>query len=184
MNARLVGGLFIVAFGLYGGGSALAMQGHFSAGVGLILANAVAVTWIGALARPWLKSFSLLIANGYLAARVIEGLLLAAGGLMLWARGGNEAGLSFNDTAYTAAMIVLALGSLGFCWGLFRAALVPAWLALWGLVGYAVFGTGMICGAIGMEDLSMYLLVPGGLFELVFGLWLIIRGVKASAAGA
>lgn len=184
MNARLVGGLFILAFGLYGGGTALAMQGHFPAGVGLILANSVAVTWIGVLARPWLRPFSSLIANGYLAARVIEGLLLAAGALMLWARGGGEAGLGFNDTAYTVAMFVLAVGSLGFCLGLFRTALVPAWLALWGLGGYAVFGVGMILGAYGMEDLSMYLLIPGGLFELVFGLWLIIRGLKVPAVEA
>lgn len=49
-----------------------------------------------------------------------------------------------NFMAYNVAMVGLGLGSLFFCYLLFRSNLVPRFLAVWGLVGYAVFAPGCV----------------------------------------
>lgn len=175
-HARWVGALFLLAYVFYGGGTMFATKGGYALAFALILSNSVAVASIGLLARSWVAGYSLSLAKGYMYARLAEALLLAGGGLVLWLRDGSPSGFALNYDAYTTAMILLALGSLGFCWGLWKAAVVPAWLALWGLVGYAIFGAGMIAQARDMESLGYILMVPGALFEVVFGLWLMIRG--------
>ena len=91
-TGRLVGGLFIAAFFLYGGGAYLldstadgatplpqnaASLGQLSAGAALMLGNSVAVIAIGALAFRVLRRIHNRTANGYLLTRAVEGVLLA-----------------------------------------------------------------------------------------------------------
>lgn len=69
---------------------------------------------------------------------------------------------------------MLALGSLLFCRVLFRANLVPSFMAKWGMVGYAIFAAGGIFEVLGYGvDLAMS--VPGGLFEIALGVLLIAK---------
>jgi hypothetical protein len=48
-------------------------------------------------------------------------------------------------------------------------------VAVWGLVGYAVLLAGSVSGVLGL-DLRLIHTVPGGLWELFIGVWLIARG--------
>jgi hypothetical protein len=95
---RAVGGLFLLAFLAYGGGSALVdsaggnpaalsdvlnAQGRISAGVLLILLNSVIVAGIGVLAFPVLRAHHEVSAHAYLVTRVAEAVLLAVGALFL-----------------------------------------------------------------------------------------------------
>jgi hypothetical protein len=66
------------------------------------------------------------------------------------------------------------------CYTLYRAKLVPRWLAVWGLLGYAIILCGMVSAVMGsgLGDLSSY---AGGLWEVVVGVWLIVKGFNASA---
>jgi hypothetical protein len=66
------------------------------------------------------------------------------------------------------------------CYTLYRAQLVPRWLAVWGLLGYAIILCGMVSAVMGsgLGDLSSY---AGGLWEVVVGVWLIVKGFNASA---
>ncbi|HET8914533.1 MAG TPA: hypothetical protein VFM91_02395, partial [Propionibacteriaceae bacterium] len=52
---------------------------------------------------------------------------------------------------------------------------VPGWLAVWGMVGYAVLAAGALLELIGL-GLGLVLAIPGGLFEVVLGVTLIARG--------
>ena len=64
-------------------------------------------------------------------------------------------------------------------WFLFRTRMVPRTLALWGVVGYAIHLTGAIAEIFGIH-VSLLLSLPGGLFEVAFGVWLIAKGFRSS----
>jgi hypothetical protein len=181
--ARTVGALMLAAFLLYGIGSSIATTAApgalLTAGVTLMLANSVAVIAIGALMLPILRPHTPAIAIGYLGTRIFEGLFLAAGAVaLLLASPGT------NFLAYNIAMAGLGLGSLFFCVALYRARLVPRFLAIWGFVGYAAFAAGCILELAGVFGAGLVSAIPGGLFELFFGVWLIVRGFSSTAAVA
>jgi hypothetical protein len=83
-----------------------------------------------------------------------------------------------NFIAYNIAMAGLGIGSLFFCALLFRSGLTPRFLAVWGFVGYAFFASGSLLELFGFKGAGLVGAVPGGLFELTFGIWLIIRGFR------
>jgi hypothetical protein len=57
---------------------------------------------------------------------------------------------------------------------------VPRFLAAWGLLGYAVLMTGSIAEIFGLH-IGLVFSIPGGLFELVLGVWLIAKGFEPDA---
>ena len=81
--------------------------------------------------------------------------------------------------AYQTAMVLLGLGSLGFCYLLYRQKLTPAFIALLGLAGYALLALGAVLELFGLP-VGVLLSVPGGLFEVTLGVWLIVRGLDFS----
>lgn len=208
-TGRLVGALFLSAFVAYGGGgllvaSAVSDPAQVSDRAGflalsglLVLLNSVVVVAIGVLVHPVLRPHGPAAAAGYLAARVAEGVLLAVGVAGLMALGPLadevtdpaqyaalvEAARALDGVLFLVAMTGLGLGSLAFCRVLLVAGLVPRPLALWGLAGYAVFTAGMVLDLLG-AGVGTVLLVPGGLFEVGFGLWLVVRGFPAVAPTA
>jgi hypothetical protein len=58
--------------------------------------------------------------------------------------------------------------------------LVPRSLAIWGLVGYAIIFFRMVSEVMG-SGLGMVSSIPGGLWELFIGVWLIAKGFNPSA---
>jgi hypothetical protein len=74
----------------------------------------------------------------------------------------------------------LGLGSVLMCGSLLRTRLVPRWLAVWGVVGYAIFLAGAIAELLGIP-IGIALSIPGGLFELVLGIWLLVKGFEPEA---
>ena len=70
-----------------------------------------------------------------------------------------------NFMAYNVAMAGHGLGSLFFCYLLFRSNLVPRFLAVWGLVGYAIFATGCVLEILGFAGTGLVATIPGGLLE-------------------
>ena len=82
--------------------------------------------------------------------------------------------------AYEIAMSVVGIASLLLCYVLYRAKLVPRLVAVWGLVGYATLLCGSVLQVLGFDLLSIHV-IPGGLWELFIGVWLIIKGFNSSA---
>lgn len=168
---------------------------QFTLGAALMVANSVIVAALGVLLYPLLHRHSARVARVYLGGRLVEAvvLLLGIGFLLsLVALSGELAttntadatelttraasALEANAVAYQAAMAALGFASLFFCGLLFRARLVPRFLAVWGVVGYAVFFAGAVLELMGFAGWGLPLSIPGGLFELVFGVWLIAKG--------
>ncbi len=77
-------------------------------------------------------------------------------------------------------MIALGLAGLMLNYMLYRAKLVPRWIAVWGLVGYAIIFCGMVSEVMG-SGLGLVSSIPGGLWEVFMGVWLIAKGFNSSA---
>ena len=69
---------------------------------------------------------------------------------------------------------------------MYRSNLVPRFLAGWGVVGYVIFAAGSLLEILGVAGAGMVAVVPGGLFEVFFAIWLIAKGFNplATIAGA
>ena len=208
-TGRAVGGLFLSAFALYGGGSFLVKAAtggatalpenatsvrRLSTGATLMLANSAAVAGIGVLASRVLRRRARRTARVYLGTRAAEAALLAvapASTLVLVALApkavvtsdGPESALTTlaraavdkGESTYWVAMATLGVGSVPFCRTLLTSALLPRPLAVWGMVGYAIFAGGSALQLAGYE-VGLPLSVPGGLFEVAAGSYLLVKG--------
>ncbi|XTZ17505.1 DUF4386 family protein [Micromonospora echinospora] len=168
---RLVGAFVLLAFVFYGVGSALTGQ---IAGTTLVVLNSVMVAAIGVLVFRALRRSHPGSAWTYLVARGAEAFLLTAGIVLR-----DRVGTGAADIAYQVAMLSLALGSLPLCLALGRRRWVPGWLASWGFGGYVLLATGAAAELTGVR-VGIAPAIPGGLFEIVFGLLLLARGFAPS----
>lgn len=211
MAASVIGILIIAGWLTYGPGTGItagilgasdrlasvaANETTFVLGGLLMLLNSAAVVGIGVMAYPVLKRHSERVAVAYLATRLVEAVLLAVGVISLLsliavseAAGGAQSealgalAVGANDLAYQIGMATLGLGSVFFCHLLYRTGIVPRGLALWGVVGYAVFAVGMVLDMFGL-GVGLALSAPGGAFELALAGWLIAKGFRAPTGGA
>ncbi len=190
-TARIVGALFLAGFLTYGIGNLIATGNVRSAdgsgstallvtGAALMLLNSAFVIGIGVLMFPILRPHNKDIAAGYVGTRIFEGVVLAIGVVTLIVLTGERA-KDVNAVFYSVAEVGLGIGSLFFCALLFRTGLVPRFLAVWGFIGYACFAGGNLLELFGVAGAGIVGAIPGGLFELTFGIWLIARGFASTA---
>jgi hypothetical protein len=189
--AIAVGVLFFTATLSYGVGSALITSAleapddlnpnNTQVGIGVVLEaiNSAAVVCIGVLLFPILRRYSERMALGYAGARIIESVLLIVGALSALLL----LTLRWHELTFEVAMIALGAGSLLLCYILYKAKLVPRAISVLGFVGYIalfVYGLSEIFGL----NIGLVLFIPGGIFEIVFPLWLIIKGFNEPAVTA
>lgn len=206
-----VGVLFFVATASYLAGSELIASelgapdylenlnsGRIHTGVLLEFINAAAVVGIGALLFPILRKYREGMALVYAGARLVESalLLVSALGPLLLVPLSREYGQAMADVAdiqllgtlaregydlaFQLAMIVLGTASVLLCYILYEARLVPRVLPVLGVVGYVALLTSGWLEVFGY-DTGTVLFVPGAIFELLFPLWLIVKGMQDSA---
>lgn len=153
----------------------------------------------GVLMFPVLKRHSERSAVGYLAARIVDAVLITVMTLLIVMQ--IPIGVEFlkagaSDTsyllalsavlaqaklyAYEFAMITVGVAGLILCSVFFRTNLIPRPLAVWGLVGYAVILCGSVLQILGFH-LNSVQAVPGGLWEVFIGVWLIVKGFSTPA---
>jgi len=143
------------------------------------------------------------IAITYVSFRIIECLLLIVGVIVYlllltlskeFANAGSPDGSYFQTMstlsveirygAYHIAMITLGIGSLFLCYLLYQSKLIPRFISVVGLIGYALLLLSAPLDIVGLIDTTgvggiMY--VPGALFELfLFPIWLIVKGFNSS----
>jgi Domain of unknown function (DUF4386) len=153
----------------------------------------------GVLMFPVLKPHSERLAIGYLASRIIDAVFLGIhvlfvllqvplGSAYLKAVAPATFPLQalstvlIQATQYTDNIGWIALGLAGVMLNsvFYRTKLVPRWIAVWGLVGYTIICCGMVSELMG-SGLGLLSELPGGLWEVFVGGWLIAKGFNASA---
>jgi hypothetical protein len=170
----------LIATGIVRSGDRSDSSALFVTGATLMLLNSAFVIGIGVLMFPILRPHNKVIAAGYLGTRIFEGVVLAIGVVSLIVLTGSSA-IDANEVFYNVAEAGLGIGSLFFCALLFRTGLVPRFLAVWGFIGYACFAGGTLLALFGVVGAGLVGAIPGGLFELTFGIWLIARGFASTA---
>ncbi|MER7278432.1 DUF4386 domain-containing protein [Dactylosporangium sp. NPDC000244] len=194
--ARTIGALFLAGFLTYGIGfalvtSAIGADGGLTArttlvvGALLMLLNVLIDVGKGVLFFGVLERHGRRTALLYLTMMAAEAVLLGLGVLFLLLlvplhdRGADPVfGLlatDANNLLYQIGEFLLGFTGVFLCALLARARLVPRVLAWWGAAGYVVFAIGTVAELFGAH-VGLALSIPGGLFEVALGIWLIVRG--------
>lgn len=146
-------------------------------GILLELINSIAVLVIGILISKLLKVKHKALSQSYLAARVFEALMLGFGALSPLIISNVDLVNTIRLVSFNTGMISLSLVSLWLCYSLFKYRYVHSLLALTGLVGYLTLGIYSMLTLIGYPA-SMLLFIPGAVFEIVFPIYLMVKGMK------
>lgn len=152
----------------------------------------------GVLMFPVLKQHSERLAIGYLGFRIIDAVFIAVSVLFLLIQlplgseylkaGGSSTlylqtlstlSIQANLYAYYIGMMTLGISGLLLNYVFLKSKMVPRIVAIWGLVGYAIILVGMVSAVMGsgLADLSS---LPGGLWEMFIGVWLIAKGFQST----
>lgn len=152
----------------------------------------------GVLMFPVLKQHNEGIAVGYLGFRIIDAVFIGVHVLFVliqipigseYLKAGalntfhlqalGNVFIMVNLYAYQIGMIFVGLAGLILCYSFFRSKLVPQFVAVWGLIGYATILCGSVLEVLGL-DMHLIHTIPGGLWELFIGVWLIVKGFNSS----
>lgn len=186
-----------------------ANAGQLLMAVGLELVMAFAVAGVAFMIYPILKQdagtkFNEGLAVWYLGSRITEGALFLVGILVTlsllvlsqeFVKADVPESVYFQSGGAVLAMAAsyaVMLGQTAFSIGavmlyylLLQSKRVPRWLSVWGLIGAPLM---LIAGFLVLIDgdpsspLSSALYAPLALQEMVFALWLIVKGFNPSAA--
>lgn len=161
----------------------------------LVLIDSVAVAGIGILLFPILKKKNESLAFGYAGARIIESVLFMVNTIFIltllnlsqeFVKAGSL------DVVYykTLGAVLLAAGHWAYLLGLglafaisalilnyllFQSKLVPRWLSVWGFVGAALVFANFLLESFGIKPVEI-LFIPIAVQEMVFAVWLIVKG--------
>lgn len=170
--------------------------------MGLLLnfTMAVAIAGIPIFMYPILKQHNEALAVGYVGSRIIESVLIMVGSLTLpllltVSQEFVIAGSPETSVYQTLGTLLLAASEWTFWMGvslvfsitavilnslLYRSNLVPRWLSGWGLIGGILY---LITGSLGIFGFTFgdIYAAPIALQEMVFAVWLIVKGYNVSA---
>ncbi len=164
-------------------------------GVFLLLINCIAVVVIPVMLFPILKKHNEVLAVGYLGFRIIESVILIVGLislLSLLALSQEFGQAAAPDSSYfqtlgtlllaayewfllLGIMIVFSLTALVLNYLLYQSELIPRWLSGWGLIGAILLLAAGLLEIFGFNP-TEFLSLPIALQEMVFAVWLIVKG--------
>ena len=168
-------------------------------GMLLELVNCVAVVGIPVMLFPILKKHNEALALGYVGFRIIESVILIVGSISLLSlltlskefvkAGAPDASyfltlgtllLAARDWTLLLWDIVFSLGVLVLNYLLYQSELIPRWLSGWGLIGAILLLAVGLLAIFGFNQF-MLLAAPIAVQEMVFAVWLIVKGFNSSA---
>jgi hypothetical protein len=162
--------------------------------------DAVSVAGIAIVIYPILKKHNETLALGYVGARIVEGVLFMVYVIILlslltlsqefvkagapdasYFQTGGTLLLAASDWAFSLGLgLIFTLSALILNYSLYQSKLIPRWLSGWGLVGATlVFALTLL--EFFSINLTEILNLPMALQEMVFALWLIVKGFNSSA---
>lgn len=208
-TARVVGALYILGFVVGIAGSVLGTPGELAtvSARSLLIASG-ALLWVlaaagdaahGVMMFPILKQNNERVALGYLSARLVEAAVIAVSALFILLpiplgaeflkasaseishlQSLNALFIQSQAYTYQIGMVALGMAGLTLCYGLYRAKLVPQFFVIWGFIGYVSFLLGSMLEILGYNLQLMHTL-PGGLWEMSIGVYLIAKGFNSAA---
>ena len=172
-------------------------------GVLLLLINCAAVVVIPVMLFPILKKHNEVLAVGYLGSRIIESVILIVGlisllSLLTLSQESVQAAAPdssyfqtlgtlllavYDWTLLLGIMIVFSLTALSLNYLLYQSELVPRWLSGWGLIGAILLLVAGLLEIFGFNPTEI-LSLPIALQEMVFAVWLIIKGFNPTATAS
>ncbi|MFC1976166.1 DUF4386 domain-containing protein [Chloroflexota bacterium] len=165
----------------------------------LLLMDAVAVAGIAIVIYPILKKHYETLALGYVGARIVECVLfiivvISTLTLLTLSQESVKAGapdasyfqaggtllLAASDWGFSLGLVIFALSALILNYSLYQSKLIPRWLSGWGFVGAILVLAVHLLGyfSINLPEILDYLIAVQ---EMVFAVWLIVKGFKSSA---
>lgn len=207
-TAKVVGALYILGFVVGIAGSMLGTPGQLETVSARSMMIAIgALLWVSAAAGdaahgimmfPILKQKNERIALGYFGARIVEAAVIAVSALFILLQiplGAEFLKASASETSYLQSlsglfaqsqaysyqigMVTLGMAGLTLCYGFYRAKLVPQFFVIWGFLGYVSFLGGSMLEILGF-NLQLLHTLPGGLWEISIGVWLIAKGFNST----
>ena len=168
-----------------------------------MLIDAVSVAGIAIAMYPILKKHNEALALGYVGARIIEGVLFIVYvifqlSLLTLSQEFAEAGapdasyfqtggtllLAASDWTFSLGLgVVFTLSALILNYSLYQSELIPRWLSGWGLVG-ATLVLALTLLEYFSINLPAVLNLPIALQEMVFAVWLMVKGFNSSATAS
>jgi len=170
---------------------------------------ALAIAGIAIAMYPILQKYSETLAIGYLGARLMEAVIfivIAVLGVLSvvtlsreFVRAGSPDVSYFqtlgtllvgaHDWSYVlAGKVVFTLSALILNYVLYQSKLVPRFLAVWGLLGAVLLLAGGVLNMFGLlpdtSVLGTLVFLPIALQEMVFAVWLILKGFNPTAFGS
>jgi len=171
----------------------------------LDLIMAAAIFGIPVMLFPILKQHNENIALGYLVARIFEAIPVVIGAISLLSllklsqefviAGATDAShfqtlgnllLTARDsTDLIGTQIVFSLTVLILNYLLYQSRIIPRFISVWGLIGAPLILAAGLLGMFGLvspfSTISILLSFPIALQEMVFAVWLIVKGFTPSA---
>jgi len=181
-------------------GNVSANERHVIIGMLIELIWALAVVGIVVTLFPILRKHNEALALGFSALRFIEAIITVIHSIILLSlltlsqefvqAGAPDA--SYYQTAGTVFLaarewafmigsgLVWSLSALILNYILYQSKLIPRWLSVWGLVGAALsFATYLL--QFFSINLTEFLFLPIAVQEMVFAVWLIVKGFNSSS---
>jgi len=175
-----------------------ASENQVYTGMFIELVWALAVIAIPIMLFPVLKMHSEALARGFFSLRFVEALSTIVGSIILltlltasqeFVKAGSP-GASHYQTLGTLLLaarewgfmigsgLVWSLSALVLNWVLYQSRLIPRWLSVWGLVGGTL---SFVTYLLQFLDIRLDILfLPIALQEMVFAVWLIVKGFNPS----
>ena len=172
-------------------------------GACLVLIMGVAIAPIPAMLFPILKKYDESLALGYVVFRAIEvvtyiGIVVSWLSLLTLSQEYVQAGApdashyqtigalvkAVSEWIDPILVIVFSISALILNYVFYRSKLVPRWLSGWGLFGATLHLAEGLLALFGYPDISVLgvpVYLPIGLQEMVYAVWLIVKGFNPSA---
>jgi hypothetical protein len=180
-----------------------ANAGHVTSGAFFQFLMTAAYMGMAITLYPILKRYNESLALGYVGFRIVAVAFIVIGVILLlllltlsqeFVKAENPETSHFQTIGelmragrdlvnHVGMILVLSMGGLMFNYLLYQTKLVPRWLSGWGLVGTAVTLAASFLFMFRVTNLltSVYMNFPGALQEMVFAVWLIVKGFNPSA---
>jgi len=171
-------------------------------GVLISFIDGIAIIGIAVFMFPILKKHNEPIALGYVGFRIVEFAIIIAyliAPLLLidlsqeYVKAGDPDASYFQTSGtlylavryWTLQMIYIFnfLAGLMLAYLLYKSKLIPRFLSVLGLIGYALLLPGTLLYIFGHIDMlgEVIVFIPGALFELLLPIWLFVKGFNSSA---